>query len=79
MNGFCYLIPADLQTANIRKLPAMVGARRRTAYTSWGQLVYNFGMAGMGASLHITKEVRTIQYITETSPCKSDPKVAPKI
>ena len=57
MNGLCYLIPADLQEANIRKLPAMVGARKRTAKTSWGEQVYNYGMAGMGASLHVTEEV----------------------
>ena len=60
MNGLCYLIPSDLQIANIRKLPALVGASKRTAKTSWGEQVYNYGMAGMGGSLHVTKEVHSL-------------------
>lgn len=57
MNGICYLIPSDLQEENILKLPAMIGASKRTAKTSWGQEIYNYAMAGMGISLHVTKEV----------------------
>ena len=57
MNGFCYIIPSDLNIAHIKKLPAMVGISKRTEETKWGQSLYNHAMASMGASLHVTNEV----------------------
>ena len=63
MNGLCYIIPSDLSVVNIKKVPAMVGSAKRTAKPSWGQSVYNYGMAAMGISLHVTHEVSNV---TET-------------
>ena len=60
MNGICYIIPSDLNIAHIKKLPAMVGISKRTEETKWGKSLYNHAMASMGASLHVTNEVRVI-------------------
>lgn len=54
MNGICYEIPNDFNVANIRKLPVLSIASIQVIAVN-GVWKYDQGMAGMGMSIHYTK------------------------
>ncbi|XP_053382555.1 integrin alpha-4-like [Mercenaria mercenaria] len=56
MQGLCYEVPLDLNMANVKKIPAMTRDDLRTIYvTGADKTVWNFGFAGLGISVHYTK------------------------
>ncbi|XP_045180509.2 integrin alpha-9-like isoform X2 [Mercenaria mercenaria] len=56
MQGLCYEVPLDLNMTNVKKIPAMTNDVLRTIYIpETDQTVWLYGFAGLGISVHYTK------------------------
>ncbi|KAL4221895.1 integrin [Mactra antiquata] len=55
MNGLCYELPLDFNSANIEKIPALIDGRKQTITTN-NATKLNYGMGSLGSSVHYTHQ-----------------------
>ena len=61
MNGICYEIPTDLVSPSTKLIPLVVGSTYQVEKFN-DNVIYTYGMATMGMSVHYSAGVRVVYF-----------------